>query len=345
MKIRRRSYASPVRIVYQFNHLAPPDEQFEPGRLAHLVVGNTCRLLDPRRTPLTVIAVKPATGTFLARIDDFEDKGATWEIDFEGVDRYQFAIGSRQADAREIDVYQAAVRTFDRPLVIACDEETRRETAGRIDAARDDALRWLKDHSTFLGAGEPLPAPAARRGSEALGQDIEQYMAERGLAEMERVVAEQYVRNPSSGEIIKGHRIVLAEMGLVPYEGRIVRDPDTFTGAWSRHCRQEHVVRRLAFLRALFTALGMTHVTLFRGMNSTGTIEPPRNHTFTSATFDPAVAQSHYNTGEASGARIFMRQSVPIERLFMTYLETRAMNEHYLEAEAVLMWRAGNSLF
>ncbi len=30
-------------------------------------------------------------------------------------------------------------------------------------------------------------------------------------------------------------------------------------------------------------------------------------------------------------------RSVPAERVFMSYLETRAMNERYLEAEAVLL--------
>ncbi len=34
-----------------------------------------------------------------------------------------------------------------------------------------------------------------------------------------------------------------------------------------------------------------------------------------------------------------MCQSVPVERVFMTYLETSAMNDRFLEAEAVLLAR------
>lgn len=334
-----------VRSVYEFNPDAPADDAFEPGRLAHLVVGNSCRLLDPRRTPFTVVAVKSATGMFIARINDFEDRGATWEMPFEDVGKYQFAHGSKQADAATVQQFEDAVRKFDRPLVIPCEDHVRCETENEIDVARDEALRWIRTKSQFVSAGDALPNPATRRGSNMLCDDLMTYMAEHGLEAMERAVAEQYVRNPNSGEIITGHRIVIAEMGLAPFEGKIVRDPDTFAEDWSREKRRMHIVRRLAFLRALFQMLGLAHVTLFRGLNTTGAIEPPRNFAFTSATFDLAVAQSHFNVGEPDSTRALFRQRVPVERLFMTYLETSAMNEHYLEAEAVLLWDGGNSLF
>ena len=42
---------------------------------------------------------------------------------------------------------------------------------------------------------------------------------------------------------------------------------------------------------------------------------------------------------------VLLRQSVPIERIFMTCLETRAMNLFYKEAEAVLLFDAGNPSF
>ena len=40
-------------------------------------------------------------------------------------------------------------------------------------------------------------------------------MTEKGLWDIEEAFAEQYVRNPNSGELVKGHAIVLAELGLV----------------------------------------------------------------------------------------------------------------------------------
>lgn len=331
--------------VYQYNPAAPSDDAFEPGRLEHLVVGNVCRLLDPRRTPFTVIAIQPETGSFIARIDDFEDKGATWETPFEDVGHYQFAKGSPRASAKLVAAYETAKRKFDQPLQVACDDAARRDTETLIEAAFVDASDWLKAHSLFLAGGAALPDPATRRGSDALCNDLLLFMAEHDLKEMERVFAEQFVRNPYSGEIIKGHRIVLAEMGLVPFEGKAVRDPNTFTGKWSRDRRRLHIVHRLAFVRAFLAAMGKTQVTLYRGLNTTRAVEPPRNMTFISATFDRAVAESHYNVGEDSATRALLRQSAPSERVFMTYLETGAMNERYLEAEAALLWQAGNNIF
>jgi hypothetical protein len=49
------------------------------------------------------------------------------------------------------------------------------------------------------------------------------------------------------------------------------------------------------------------------------------------------VARSHFEGGSASATRRLARLSVPVDRLFMTYLETGEMNRHYLEAEAVLL--------
>ena len=43
---------------------------------------------------------------------------------------------------------------------------------------------------------------------------------------------------------------------------------------------------------------------------------------------------SHFDSD--SGAALLARQRVPVSRLFMTFLETAAMSDKYLEAEAVL---------
>ncbi len=61
--------------IYLDNPDLAPDSDFEPGAHRHLVVGNKGRLLDSRRTPVSVVEVRVAVGTFVIRIDDFEDKG------------------------------------------------------------------------------------------------------------------------------------------------------------------------------------------------------------------------------------------------------------------------------
>jgi hypothetical protein len=59
-----------------------------------------------------------------------------------------------------------------------------------------------------------------------------------------------------------------------------------------------------------------------------------------SATFSRAVAESHFNS-ERSPAAALLRCRLPVERLFMTFLETLAMNNQYLEADAVLFGNGG----
>ena len=65
----------------------------------------------------------------------------------------------------------------------------------------------------------------------------------------------------------------------------------------------------------------------------------PLNLTFVSATFSVEVARSHFEIGGAGATRLLMHQPVPVERLFMTYHETAAMNEQFKEAEVVMFWR------
>ena len=73
-------------MVYQFNSDMLPDTYFHPGDLKYIVPGNEGRWLDPRRTPIRILEVKPASGFFIVEILDFEDKGARWEVQLESVD-------------------------------------------------------------------------------------------------------------------------------------------------------------------------------------------------------------------------------------------------------------------
>jgi hypothetical protein len=55
-----------------------------------------------------------------------------------------------------------------------------------------------------------------------------------------------------------------------------------------------------------------------------------------SATFSRPVAESHFRSPHAAAATLY-RQRLSPELLFMTFLETAAMNSPYQEAEAVLL--------
>ena len=75
-----------------------PDGDFEPGTLRHLAPGNRGRMLDPRRTPVSVVAIQPDVGFVVIRIEGFEDAGAIWQVPLEEVEHYQFEPDGPRAD-------------------------------------------------------------------------------------------------------------------------------------------------------------------------------------------------------------------------------------------------------
>jgi hypothetical protein len=318
-------------MIYERDPRAAPDEDFEPGEFGHAVVGNEGRMLDPRRTPVLVVEVRPATGYVVVEVTAFEDAGARWEIEVEGLDRFQFARGGDRADGVRLAELEDAVRRLDRPLEIPVDVGARERAHERLAAARAEARHWLGGHRVRIDLSRRTGDP----GTWAL---LSTFMEERGLLEMERALAERYVSNPGSGELVKGHRIVAAELGLAPYAGKVVRDPTIFDGAWSRERRAEHLLGRLAFVPELFRAAGHDTVTLWRGMSSERPFDRgSQPTTFVSATFSREVAESHFDGNEKTVAAILSREVAPVERLFMTYVETEAMNRQFLEAEGVLI--------
>jgi hypothetical protein len=331
--------------IYQSAASPAPDAEFEPGELHHLVVGNLGRLLDPRRTPVCVAGIRPQFGTFVVRIEDFEDKGACWEIPFENVGHYQFAHGSSRASTGDVEGFREAAARFDRPLSIPCAAEVRADTDGRLAEARRAAAEWLETSSRFFAGDQRLPDPAAREGDPVLWEDLGDFMASHGLRDMEDDFARRYVCNPYSGELVKGHRIVIAELGIVAYEGKVVRDPALFDGRWSRQRRAAHVLTRLGFVHAVFTRAGRDHLILYRGISTEGPLRPPDNRTFVSASFSRDVAMSHFESGSALASCVLIRQAVPVERVFMTYYETAQMNAPFREAEAVLLYDQNNTAF
>ena len=323
--------------VYASDPNARSDDAFEAGTLTHLVPGVAGRLRDPRRTPVSVVAIKTATGFVHIRIEGFEDTGAIWEVPLEDVDRFQFERGGPRATDAEVDAMEAAIERFARQQTIEAHAVERERTNQRIDDQRTEASQWLARHSRFLAAGGALPDPSTRRGDPALAADLEAWTEERGVQEIEQAFARTFVSNPGSGEIVKGHRIVLAELGLTGYSGSIVRDPATFERAWTRERRAQHMIARLSFIRALFERLGVRELTLWRGVYAEGGLRRRAGHSFVSTSLNEGVARSHYQSGPARATHALVRQDVSVDRLFMTYYETAAMNTVFLEAEAVVL--------
>jgi len=324
-------------MIHEFDPRRAPDSEYEPGELEWLVAGNRGRMLDPRRTPITILSIDPDTAHFGLRVEAFEDQGAIWHLPLESVTRFQFARGSARAVAADLE-------RFDQPLAIACDAARGQETREAIAARAAQAEHWIRERNGLGRAGREIDF-SSLTGSASLASDLLAYMREHDLDDVEKDFSRGWASNPRSGEMVKGHRIVLAELGLVPYVGSVVRAPSLFGGRWSRERRALHVQARLGFVRALFRLLGRETVVLYRGLCCNGPPEAPPNETFVSASFSFDVARSCTGEIDAAGIGVLLRQPVSVERLFMTYLETAALNDPFREAEAVLLWEPGNRIF
>jgi hypothetical protein len=330
--------------VYQHDPSPLPDAAFEPGALRHLVPGNRGRLLDSRRTPVAVRAVDPDRGMFELEVAAFEDAGARWLVPFEEVGRYQFAVGGATVERATVAAYELTAKRLSRRMTIPADRRARAGTLRALAAERDRLRGWLDRR---LPAGVPDVEALVGRGTgdERAFDAVEALMAERGLSELERRFSEGYVSNPGSGELVKGHTIVLAELGLAAYDGTIVRDPGLFDGDWSRQRRRAHLLTRLAFVQALLARAGHATVVLYRGIAWDGVPTARRRRPLVSATFSRAVAEAHFDGGPATASAAIFRQAVPVERVLMTFVETRAMNRRFAEAEALLLGGPARALF
>jgi hypothetical protein len=325
--------------IYASDPNQAPDSDFVPGELRHLVTGSPGRLRDARRTPITVTGVRPGVGAFEVEVGAFEDAGARWELSLEEISRFQFARGGPVASPETVVELDNALRRFDRALVIDPDPAARQETLRRIDRVRVDVRIELP---------APLDLAArvrARAGDPELFALLDEFIADRDVADLERRFTSAFVSNPRSGEFVKGHAIVLAELGLCPYRGKIVRDPGVFEGAGRKERRAEHLVARLAFTYELWSAIGEQTVTLYRGAAVEGQLPEPSLSSFVSATFSHDVAAAHFEGGPTTRTAVLWRQRIPVARMLMTFLETRAMNGRFREAEAVLIGDPANRAF
>ena len=321
--------------VYASDPHAEPDSSFVPGTLAHLVPGNRGRLLDARRTPVRVVAVAPARAGFVVRIEAFEDAGTEWERPIEEVGDFQFAREATIADADRARELERAATRFARDIQIEADAETIRSTARILAGRRAEVGTWLDEQR--LPRIDLDAHIDDREGSPELLELRSTFLADRDLLALDEAVSAALVTNPDAGELVKGHAMVLAELGLCPYRGRVARDADLFAGRASKERRRQHLLWRMAFTQALLGRLGLRELILYRGAATDEDLAPRPARSFVSATFSRAIAEAHFEGGPTTRAAALWRERVPADRAFMTFLETGAMNDRFHEAEAVLI--------
>lgn len=157
-----------------------------------------------------------------------------------------------------------------------------------------------------------------------------------GLADMDDELATGYVSNPWSGDLIRAHLITIARLGLSSYRGKAIRDRASVSGKWAENRRAEHIIIRAGFTQAIWERADRPGLMVYRGIGLRAQEElKPRVIPLISATFSRAIAESHFDS-ERPDIAALLRRRLPVERLYMTFLETPAMNRQYLEADAVL---------
>lgn len=321
--------------VHQFDSQMRPDSEFQFGHLKFLCAGNHCRSMDARRTPGVIESVSPE-GFFRWRISAFEDKGEYWDVPLEHVVRYQFALDSAELPPDRIKMLEAEIEVFNQPLFIPIQPRRRSETESQISQVEKSVLDWL---SKSLGS---LPSQISvdslfSEQTQAIGNCLTGYMESSALGDQEKLTSKIYVLNPFSGEWIKGLQITCAELGLKEFAGTIPRTTDIFTGPGNKQLRQKYIIHRLAFVRAMFKSFGYQEVVLFRGMAAEGNWQVDSQRFFSSWTFSKEVAEAFVSCNERAKHSYILKRTFPIEQLFLTCVETAAMNRQYREHEAIVI--------
>jgi hypothetical protein len=302
--------------VHQRDPNPRPDADFEGGELTP-APGNAGRMLIV--APIRVAALRPEIGSWICEVTAFEDQGASWTLPVESVAHFQFELGAARATPRSVEDLAEEVSRFATPLVIEPDRECARATIAALAQRRIEAAAWLADHVPMLGRLAE-PDHAQRRPPAVTVSSFETFMREQGLLEMDHALTRTYVSNPHSGEVVKGHLIVMAEMGIAPFHGTTVRDPATFAGEWRRERRVDHVLWRTAFLHAMLVAMGIEALDLHRGVSNDAV--SPWGACWSRGRSAP-VAKRREPPELTEGASPYM--PCLVRRAFMTYLK-RAMN-------------------
>lgn len=296
---------------------------------------------DPRRTPVRVTAICENTASFTVEVLDFEDKGTRWTFPVWQSDKFLCAVKPQILQQATQEILRAASNRLNQPLRVPINAAFRASTNAQLLALTAEAHKWLTEAGHTPVSSLHPEAFSAFTNTDALST----WLTHQNVQHMEVDFATQYVSNPHAGETVKAHRLALANLGLCPYEGRILRNPTELSGDKSMASRKRHILARLAFLRAAFNMLGTTHLSLYRVVYSDAPLTPPRPSGFTSATFSQEVALRFLNDGRAKRHAALYWQHVPVTRLFMTHLETPQMRGLYDEREALLLSPPKGPLF
>jgi len=327
--------------LHQFDNNLKLDNEYLKGEIDFLIKNNKCRLLDGRRTEGYIENVFVDSGMFRWRITKYENAGDYWDLGFEDIYRFQFNKNSIRMGKKEAEILGKIAEKFDKSNNIMIDKIKREETYKKIESRKTQIKEWL--NKNISNSKDIFIDFKNEKGSSKISELLKKYLSEKNLYDLEKKTAERIVLNPNSGEWFKGMVIVMAELGLTNYCGKIPRTQNIFNGIGRKDLREKYIINRIAFVNAIFELNSINEVILYRGMCSELEWEN-KNRAILHMTFSKYVAEefSDLNFESKYKTSYIIKAPIKIQNLFMTFVETEQMNEKYLEKEAIVI---GNLVF
>jgi len=325
-------------MYYQTKSFTAPDSDYLDGHIQYLVEHNKGRFLDNRRTPGEIVKVDSQYALFYWKILDFEDVGAVWEMPFEAVANFQFEKDSHSLNKDMRKTYVAAIKKYKKKLHIKPLARTKALIEHEITTQTQNLI-----HARSLCFDHCTTPSALFEIKNVIHDRFQDYLTTHNLAFIEQKTSEMIVSNPYAGEWLKHLFIALAEADLVEYYGW---SPKPLEGIPSPHDFEQYLIKRLAFIRALFLSNGIETIPLYRGMSSSSPwmLFPKA---FSSWSSEYAVAKDLAEIEEKNDKEIsyIFKRKTHIDEIFMTCLETSAMNKKYDEKEFLLLYRPERGIF
>lgn len=322
------------------NLLSPSPCRLRGAELCDLVIGQLLWLRDPRQTPVEIIGLEMQTATLILRILDFEDAGQSWALPFWDIRKFVVEIEAPRLSPSDVALMEARVAVLNRRTEIPVVASERERSVRRIATFETELVDWLGRESIAL----PGVAPDSFEEGQTLpllAGALQGWMEHCAVAGLEQAFVQDFVSNPHAGETVKAHRMVLAELGLCPYDGETLRNEQFLTGVGNSEQRAIHILARLAFVRVCFRNMGLVRLPLYRVIYAEKALEAPRNTGFVSTTFSRAVADRFFRAGKTKGHAAMLWHRVEVDRVFMTCLETSRLSQNYNEAEAIVIFDPG----
>jgi len=325
--------------IYQKDDNILPDSEFLEGSLAYLVPGNKGRLLDARRTPIQIDKYLPESGLLYIKILKFEDKGSIWELPAEEITDFQFEKDCKTLDLAQVNCIKIALEKLDNDLIIQANSKQIKKTSQKIDEITPRIIKWIEENSSYFSKKKTLDLNLSE-GPIELQNDFANYMQLQKLKDLDYRISQTWA-SQSGGEIIKALQQTMAEMGLLNYYGKSMRDENIYK-AISKDTLKNYIVNRLAFIRSFFDKVGIEKLTLYRGMSSEKGWKP-NYKSWSSWTPILHVANCHADF-EAFGAHqnkstdsYLFKRTFSVEKIFMTYFETKGLNQQWKETEVIVI--------